>query len=376
MSQTTSVRLVLWGDAWPAVYPADATLERVPWTTRPEHVASRAQGLAAQAIAVLPPRGMDASAALAALRRHTSLPLWLIGPGVPLPAALAADLEPFHVLRDLEPRAVKALAEAARQAPKAGPERGEPRTDPLVAVFAPAGGAGASTLAAALGRTLAAWRLPTVLLDLNLHAPTLSVLLRTWSGGEAGATLEQYLRNPTLAPVPVGGQPGLGLVPGLEALENLDEVTVGAVVALLEHLRGSARVVDTAPVVTDPAVYASLRSATHTVLVADDRVPSRLQLKRYRRLFLQLGLGWREALLVINHPRPAGAGPTADQIEEEVGLKPLTALPYAAAVASADGPPRAVAAWRAGVELLAATVLGRPAPTAGGRWRGGSRHGR
>lgn len=380
MSAGAVVRLLLWADAWPAVYPADATLERVPWATRPEHVATRAQGLAAHAIALLPPSGPgDAASALAALRRHTPLPLWLIGQPGRLPSDLPAGLEPVRALRDLEPRAVEAAlaADAANAPAQAATGRRPPApADPVVTVFGPCGGAGVSTVATALGRVLAAWRLPTVVVDLNLHAPTQAVLLGAFAAAQAPPALETYLRDTATTPVGVVGAPGLCLVPGLDALENLDDVSVGKVVALLERLRGSVRVVDTAPVVTDPAVYSALRSATHTILVSDDRVASRLQLKRYRRLFLQLGLGWRNAMLVINHPRPSSTGPSTVQIEEEIGLRPLTALPYRSAVA-AHGPGRGDAVWRAGIERLAATVVGRPPPPAGGaRWRGPVRDGR
>jgi hypothetical protein len=264
---------------------------------------------------------------------------------------------------------------SAKRAPGA-PRAVEARTDPLVTVFAPSGGAGASTVAVALGRTLAAWRVPTVVLDLNLHAPTLSALLQTWSAAEPPAVLERYLRDPALAPLAVAGQPGLGLVPGLEVLENLDQVSVGGVVSLLQRLCGSARVVDTAAVVTDPAGYDALRSATHIVLVADDRMTSRIQLKRYHRLFATLGLAWRDALLVINHPWPPSAALTPSQVEEEVGLRPLATLPYRATLGRANGTRRPDGAWRAGIEVVAATVLGRPLPVGSKGPPAGPRSGR
>ena len=349
------LRLLVWADTLPAVYPPDAVLERVPWATLPEHVASRAKGLAAHAIAVLPPSTCaEAAPALAALRRHTSLPLWLVAAERP-PGDLMATLDPISVLARLDPKTVAgALTGMASGA--AGPVRAN---EPVIVVFAPSGGAGASTIAVALAETLCAWHVPTVLVDFNLHAPTLAVLLETWGTAEASPTLEQYLRDPATPAVPVPGRGGLRLVPGLEVLENLDDVGVAKAVAILESLRGSARVVDTAPVVTDPAVYAALRSASHTVLVSDDRVSSRLQLKRYRRLFLQLGLGWCGALLVLNRSRPASGGVTASQMEEEVGLRPVATLPYRSA-AGATGPGgRADGAWRGGIEQVGATILGR-----------------
>ena len=373
MSGGSPVRLLLWSDRWPAVYPADAGMERVPWTTRPEHVASRAEGLAAQAVAVCPAGGPDeAAGALSALRRHTALPLWLIVADPAHAGTLPAGLEPVRLLRDLDPRVVAAALAEVGSATRPGggdPLRTAPRADPVVTVFAPGGGAGASTLAAALARTLAGWSLPTVAADLNLHAPVLAVVLGTWTAAGSPAGLEPYLRDPATPPVPVPGSPGLRLVPGLEALENLDDVTVGGVVALLERLGGGARVLDTAPVVTDPAVYAALRSASHTVLVSDDGVSSRLQLKRYRRLFLQLGLGWRDALLVVNHSRPSQAGPSPAEIEEELGLRPLVTLPYRPSLLAAAPPRRLEGAWRTGVEMLAATIVGRRPPRPPG-WRG------
>lgn len=376
MSDSTP-RLLLWSDRWPSVYPADAVMERVPWATRPDLVASRARGLAAQAVAVWPPGGTaEAHAALSALRRHTALPLWLLADDAAQPA-LPTALAPLRVLRDLDPRAVAAALAQDAAAPTSETDerpRPGPPPDPVVTLFAPSGGAGASTLAAALGTVFATWGQPTVVLDLNLHAPTLAVVTGTWTSTTSPAGLEPYLRNPATPPVPVPGVPGLRLVPGLESLESLDDVNVGAVVSLLEHLRGGIRVVDTAPVVTDPAVYAALRSASHTVLVTDDRVASRLQLKRYRRLFLQLGLGWRDVLLVLNHSRPAPPGPLPEELEEELGLRPLVTLPHRPALAS-SAPMRLDGALRAGVETLAATIVGRRPPPVP-RWRGRPRSGR
>jgi hypothetical protein len=358
------LRLLLWADAWPAVYPADAVVERVAWNIPPTLVASRARGLGAVAIAALPPDGAPRTTALdrlRQLRKVTTLPIWLVGDGGGVAPSDAPDLTPWRRLTALEPRQVVAAMAAEGDPHAAAPAVESPPVEPLVTVFSPTGGAGASTVAAALARTLAGWRIATVVVDLNLHAPDQAVLLDA-DRVDPRARLEAYLRDPSTPPLALGRDRGLGLVPGLAELENLDDVRVGNVVALFEHLRPALRVVDTAPVVTDPAVYASLRSASHIVLVGDERVVSRIHLRRYRRLFLQLGLPWREALLVMNRPRPGPGGLSPAQVEEEVGLRPICLLPYRPGLA-ADGPlGRLDGSLRVGVETLAATIVGRRAP--------------
>lgn len=370
MAAKGHLRLIVWSDTWPALYPPDATLERVPWETAPEDVASRAKGLEADAVLAIPP-GRDGAGPerLIGLRAHTTLPLWLLAPDGTNPAAgVPRDaLEPLQVMASLTPQAVeRALGtpDPLRPADRAAP-------GPQVAVFGPSGGVGASTVAIHLAQVFAAWRLDTVLVDMNLHAPDLALLLRAWPAQDRESRLETYLRNPKTSPVPV--QERLALVPGLSDLENLDDVSVGAAVALLERLAPAIRVVDTAPVVTDPAVYAALRGASHLVLVSEDRVACRIHLKRYRRLFLQLGLPWRDALLVVNHTRPGGALVTPTQMEEEIGLRPVSSLPYhPARSAEAPGPRRLDGGARSAIEVLAATILGRTPPKGraeGTRWR-------
>ena len=362
MSAPPHLRLIVWADGWPSVYPPDATMERVPWATNPQDVASRAQGLGADAIVAIPPASSsDVQGRLALVRRHTALPLWLLGVEPPFDrdAAEARILAPWTVMRALTPQAVDAALRPTDGAtvPAATPSPSRTRRDLQVAVFGPRGGAGTSTVAVCLAQTLAAWQLPTVLVDLNLHQPDLAVMTRAWSDG-ANARLETYLKEPQTPPIPVENGRFL-LVPGLYDLENLDDVTVGSVVTLLEGLRPSVEVIDTAAVVTDPAVYAALRGATHLVLVCEDRVAARLQLKRYRRLFLQLGLPWRDALLVVNHPRPGGPTVSPTQMEEEVGLRPLCVLPYRPGLGAESGPPRPDGAVRTGIDVLAATIVGR-----------------
>lgn len=231
------------------------------------------------------------------------------------------------------------------------PEERSGSVDQVVAVFAPFGGVGTSTVSLALGRALALWRLPTTLVDLNLHAPDLAAMVGL---APNEAALETYLGEPSRAPLALDENSPLSLVPGLRDLENLDDVAVGNVVALLERLRPAIRVVDTAPVVTDPAVYAALRAASRLVLVAENRPAVRRQLARYRRLFLQLGLPWKDALLVVNTSRPGDLA--AADWEDEVGLRPVCVLPYCAP--SSSGEPVLEGAFRSGIEMLTATIIG------------------
>lgn len=351
------LRLALWADAWPAVCPPDAVVERIPWRTPPSQVAHRAQGLAAEAVVVLLPvaqreatRWLDR---LIELRRHSHLPLWLVGAGELPPTFPPAGLEPWRRLRSLEPEQV----EAVRGPELAAGREGAQAT--VVTLFSPCGGSGVTTLALALGQTLAAWRVPTVLVDLNLHAPDLAARVGAHAGAaDPAARLEAYLRRPGTAPLPVEEDGSLALVPGLERLEALDDVRVAHVVALLDRLRPAVRVVDTAPVVSDPAVYAALRSAGHLVLVADDGPRHRRHLVRYRRLFLQLGLCWGRALWVVNRTRPGGAPVPSDLLEEELGIRPAARIPYRPSLAAGDKGARADPVARAAVETLAAAILG------------------
>jgi|GEM_PF-5141313 len=374
MSRDEGPRLFVWADTWPSVYPPTATLEAAPWATPPAVVASRAAGLAADAIVVVPPPApaQAVTARLQELRRCTRLPLWwpqdAAGPAPDGP--VRASVAPFEILPMLEPASVDAALARARTGPPG--DRAAAEDLPLVAMFGPCGGVGTSTLAVALARTLAMWSVPTVLTDLNLHAPDLTAMLGAWRDVDGRARLETYLREPRTSPVPIDPRRPLALVPGLADLENLDDVSVGAVVALFERLRDRLRVVDTAPVVTDPAVYATLRSASHLVVVIGTDVSARLQLRRYHRLFAQLGLRWREALLVVNHSRP---GPllSAAQVEEEVGLAPVSLLPYRSGLWAKPGALRLDAAWKRGVEALAATVIGRSAGAPSPGSPGGSR---
>jgi len=195
------------------------------------------------------------------------------------------------------------------------------RVNKVVTVFGMAGGVGTTTVAALLGRVLARWNLPTVLVDGNSTAPNLANAVQVDPGR---VSLEQFLAGTAIKPVFVDTT--LGLVPGLRDLRNMHLVRTAAVLTLLDALAGTTRVVDTAGFFGDEMVYASLRCATDVVLVARDDVASVQQLRRYRLLFERVRMPWERVLLVVNRSRP---GPERHlEWEAETGLTPACVLPW------------------------------------------------
>lgn len=234
-----------------------------------------------------------------------------------------------------------------------------PKHPAVVAVFSPLGGSGTSTIAATLALVLAGWRIATTLLDLNLHAPALSELLQVpdYPG------METFLRDPNHRPLRLPPDGYLTLIPGLAELENLDDVSVGRVVQFLERPQSTIQVIDTAPVITDPAVYATLRTASHTVLVIEPRPDAALQLARYRKLFQTTGLGWDTALLVINHTRPTKTSDTA-ALAQAAGLSAVWEVPY-----EPGWPPTPDPAHSRSMPSSRSRPWGPESSTTSGRWR-------
>jgi len=220
------------------------------------------------------------------------------------------------------------------------------RVNKVVTVFGMAGGVGTTTVAALLGRVMAKWRLPTVLVDANLYAPRLAQAVQVEPGS---ASLERFASWRGLEPLRVDAT--LGLVPGLHDLRKTHMVRTAEILALLDGLAGTVRIVDTAPFFGDEVVYATLRCATDVVVVAEDVSGSIRQMARYRRLFEQIRMPWDRALLVVNHSRP---GPDAGIAwEDETGIAPVCVLPWQ----SVGGYVVTDSFLRAG-EALARAVLG------------------
>lgn len=205
-------------------------------------------------------------------------------------------------------------------------ERG-PALRPVVTVFGVTGGVGTTAAAALLAEAMASRGPSVTAVDLNPHAPYLAEALGL---GAPADGLEAYLRERERAALPFDNA-SLYLVPGLSDLGNLDDLSVGSALTLLDRLRPAALVIDVAPVVVDPAVYASLRFATDLVLVAEPRPACLKAAGRLRALFERLGLPWDQATLLVTNtrPGPAGGGPWP-RIDwyGEIGLSPACELPY------------------------------------------------
>jgi MinD-like ATPase involved in chromosome partitioning or flagellar assembly len=205
-------------------------------------------------------------------------------------------------------------------------ERG-PALRPVVTVFGVTGGVGTTTAAALLAEAMASRGSPVTAVDLNAHAPHLAEALGVTTPPDG---LEAYLRDPARPVLPVDNA-SLYVVPGLSNLDDLDDLSVGSALTLLDRLRPAALVIDVAPVVVDPAVYASLRFATDLVLVAEPRPACLKAARRLRALFERLGLPWGEATLLVTNTRPGpgtdGPLPRIDWYGE-IGLSPACELPY------------------------------------------------
>jgi MinD-like ATPase involved in chromosome partitioning or flagellar assembly len=240
---------------------------------------------------------------------------------------------------------------------------------PVTVFFSPRGGCGTTTVLAAVALQFGRWREEAVLVDLNLHHPDLADL---FAADGPVPPLESFFGTDR-APVRTVAASGLRLVPGLGEVEAAELATVEAVDQLLLRLRGPRLLVDTSSVLGDPATYAALRRATTTVLVVDARRSSRIHVQRYRRTMLQLGLGWSEALLVLNrYPRAHPLSP--EEIASEVGLDLVAVLPEIPELERRGIDSAAGRRLASAVERLAAVVAGRPFPE--GRYRVGRRVGR
>lgn len=313
------IRLLVWGNEWPYGLPPEVHVEMAPSETPPRLVASRAAGLGADAIAVLPSLATGDPTTLHYLRTQTDLPVWLVTGG-PTPPWLDASLAPYRVLSRLDLHQVeRALTEVVMPST---------RQSPLITLFAPAMPSGQlASLALAMARRLEQMGRDTVLCDLNLYTPRLAIDLNLWPDAPPYPGLETFLQDVVRPPLQVPHTQHLHLVPGLYDLESLDDLTDEQVAGLLGRLPPAVRIAVTSPVLIDAGTYAALTQATTLVLVVDDSVVSRFHMRRYRNLLLTLGLPFRHALLVLDHASGDAPPLDAQAIEEEIGLTPVVILP-------------------------------------------------
>ncbi|TFV73399.1 septum formation initiator [Blastococcus sp. CT_GayMR19] len=240
--------------------------------------------------------------------------------GCPLPAAgwaaaVEVGAERVAVLPEDEAWLLSRSAAAAR----APAERGW-----LVAVGGSCGGAGASTLAAAVALAAAPG---VVLVDGDPWGAGLDLLL--------GAERAEGLRWPELAGLRgrvdgdalMAALPEVGGVHVLAASRSAPEpVPVEALTAVIDAARAGGR-----PVVVDlprqgtvggPAVETVLADADLAVLV----VPARLRAATAARLLVEApGSGWAEARLVV---RQVAGGLSRDEVADVVGRPVLGGLPH------------------------------------------------
>jgi len=315
----TAFRVLVWGSEWPWGLPPEVHVELAPPDTPPRLVASRAEGLGALAIAILPPMSVSDPATLRYLRTQTSLPLWLITGGTH-PDWVDGALMPYRILVRLDARQLQQAIQDPQPAPV-------PR-GPVLTLFAPGSPSTAQVaVALAVARQLEQSGRETVLCDFDLYTPRLALDLDLWPDAPPYPALETFLQDPSAQPLAVPHTRHVRLVPGLYHLEVLDDLTYEDVHNLLQRLAPAVRIVVTSSVVPDAATFAALTAAQPLILVVDDGVASRFHLRRYRNLLLALGLPFRDALLVLDHGSGQDVPLDPRAVEEEIGLAPTVVLP-------------------------------------------------